>query len=176
MDPSLRVRRRVREDHPAYKTDVPYIGTMTEEIPGPERMRQAVADYVTAAHRAYLSAPSAGGLPLLGGEPFSVLAVGTGELHLIATRQPLPPPQGPEVEIDGDADGLRWRLRFFDPMVVPELARVPAGPAGGEEVRRVLGISSWLYHLTMGPGSVLSSHHAAHTGVALASGRGQAAP
>jgi hypothetical protein len=159
---------------------------MSVEISGPEEMRQAVAGYVTAVHRAYLVSTAtlppavAGALPLLAGDSFSVLAVGAGDLHLIATRHSLPPLRGPEVEVEGAVDGLRWRLRFYDPVVLPELGLLHARPdtAGGDaggEVRRVLGIRTWLYHLVASPASGLTPHHAGHAGVALANGHAAAA-
>ena len=139
---------------------------MREEISRPEQMRQAVAGYVTAAHRAYAAAASPPGA-LLRGDPFSVLAVAAGDLHLIATRQPLPAPDARVVEIEGEADGLRWRLRFYDVVVVPDLGRVARGPDALAEVRRVLRIDTWLYHL-VAPPARLTPHHARHTGLALA--------
>jgi len=159
---------------------------MNAEISGPEEMRQAVADYVTAVHRAYLTSTAtlppavAGALPLLAGGSFSVLAVGAGDLHLIATRHSLPPLRGPEVEWEGALDGLCWRLRFYDPVVLPALGLLHARPdtAGGdagEEVRQVLGIRTWLYHLVATPASGLTPHHAGHAGVALANGHAAAA-
>ena len=161
---------------------------MDAEISGPEEMRQAVADYVTAVHRAYLASTAtlppavAGALPLLAGDSFSVLAVGAGDLHLIATRHSLPPLRGPEVEWEGAVDGLCWRLRFYDPVVLPALGllQARAGTAAGdgdagEEVRQVLGIRTWLYHLVASPASGLTPHHAGHAGVALANGHAAAA-
>src|SRR5207302_857282 len=71
----------------------------------PEQLREAVARYVTALHRSYraqarlLSPALQGSLPLMSAEQFQVLAAGAGSLHIIATRQPLPPRQDPEVEI-----------------------------------------------------------------------------
>jgi len=62
---------------------------MTKEHSRPEEIRQAVPGYVAAAHRAYEAAAPALGA-VLHGDPFSVLAVGAGDLHLIATRQTLP--------------------------------------------------------------------------------------
>ena len=38
-------------------------------------------------------------------------------LHILATMQPLPAPQGPEVELHDAAGPLQWRVRFFDPVV-----------------------------------------------------------
>src|SRR5439155_5314804 len=135
------------------------------------------ADYVTAVHRAYLTLTAtlppavAGALPLLAGDSFSVLAVAAGDLHLIATRHSLPPLRGPEVEWDGAVDGLCWRLRFYDPVVLPALGLLHAGPGpagghgdAGEEVRQVLGIRTWLYHLVASPASGLTPHHAGHAG------------
>jgi hypothetical protein len=139
---------------------------VAEEISRPEQIRQAVADYVAAAHRAYAAAvsPPSG---LLRGDPFSVLAVAAGDLHLIATRQALPVCDVPAVEIDGAADGLRWQLWFYDAGLVPDLAKVMPGPDSPAEVRRVLGITTWLYHLVASPAR-LSAHHARHMGLALA--------
>ena len=161
---------------------------MDAEISGPEEMRQAVADYVTAVHRAYLASTAtlppavAGALPLLAGDSFSVLAVGAGDLHLIATRHSLPPLRGPEVEWEGAVDGLCWRLRFYDPVVLPALGLLQARAVtaagdgdAGEEVRQVLGIRTWLYHLVASPASGLTPHHAGHAGVALANGHAAAA-
>jgi len=95
----------------------------------PETMRAAVADYVTALHRAYLAqadtfAPAVrGAMPLLaGGPPITVAAVGVRNLHVLATREGLGPLRGQEVEVPGTLDGLAWTLRFYDPVVVPALA------------------------------------------------------
>jgi hypothetical protein len=139
---------------------------MPEEISRSEQMRQAVADYVAAAHRAYAAAAAPPGA-LLSGDPFSVLAVAAGDLHLIATRQPLPGLDVPAADVDGEADGLRWRLGFYDAAIVPDLRRVAPGPDAAADVRRVLGIATWLYHLVASPAR-LSAHHARHMGLALA--------
>ena len=162
----MRAAGTVREDHPAYKTDVPYSGTVTEEISRTQQIRQAVATYVAAAHRAYAAtvAPPGG---LLRGDPFAVLAVAAGDLHLIATRQTLPPPDASLAAVDGAADGLRWQVRFYDARLVPDLVRVTPGPDSVAEVRRVLGITTWLYHLIASPAH-MNEHHAHHTGLALA--------
>jgi hypothetical protein len=139
---------------------------MAEEISRPEQIRQAVAGYVTAAHRAYAAAVAPPG-GLLRGDPFSVLAAAAGDLHLIATRQALPAPEVPEAAFHGEADGLRWQLRFYDALLVPDLGGVAPGPDAAAEVRRLLGITTWLYHLVAPPGR-LSAHHARHMGLALA--------
>lgn len=151
---------------------------MPATIASPEEMRQAVADYVTAVHRAYLGAtaglaPEMGkALPLRAAGEFSVLAVGAGGLHLIATARPLPPIRGRVVEAKGELGPLRWRLRFYDPAVVPELASLAGGAVAdsGDEVRRTLGVESWLYHLIASPSAGLSPHNALHAGTALGHG------
>ena len=143
---------------------------------GPERMRQAVADYVAAMHDAYvrqaraLAPADQARMPLLDGAPFYVAAVGTRHLHLIGTRETLGEGQrGTMATIDGVSGGLRWTLVFYDPVVVPALGLVDEseGPAF-EEIRRVLGIETHVYHLTLHPQSGLGAHHAAHTGTGLA--------
>ena len=162
---------------------------MPARIASPEQMRRAVADYVTAVHRAYLGATAGlapevvDALPLPAAAEFSVLAVGAGNLHLIATAQAPALPEGAlglatetslrEVEMGGALGPLRWRLRFYDPVVVPALASVGgtlAGPDAGDEVRRVLGVGAFLYHLVASPGAGLSPHNAVHAGAALAQG------
>jgi hypothetical protein len=139
-------------------------------------MRQAMADFVTAVHEAYLAQarllPPAerARLPLLRTGPLTVAAAGARNLHVVATGERFPAPVGQEVELTGQAQGLAWSLRFFDPVVLPVLGLVAeaAGPAP-EEVRRVLGIRTYLYHLVVEPGSQLTPHHAVHAGTGLAS-------
>jgi hypothetical protein len=59
-------------------------------------------------------------------------------------------------------------VRFYDPVVLPALALVEeAGPAPGD-VRRVIGITDVLYHLSVAPGGGLAPHHAQHAGTGLA--------
>jgi hypothetical protein len=106
----------------------------------PEQMRAAVAHYVEEIHRAYvaqaLTFPAAvrGQMPLLAPGPLTVAAVGARNLHVLATRDSLGPVVSPEVELSGSVEGLSWTLRFFDPVVLPELALIDesAGPAFGE--------------------------------------------
>jgi len=151
-------------------------------MPAPEAMRSAVAEYVTALHRAYLAQadtfPPAvrGRMPLLGGGALTVAAVGARNLHLLATREGLGPLRGPEVELTGELPGLAWSLRFYDPVVAPALGSVDesAGPAYAE-VRQALGISTTVYHVVAQPGSGLTPHHAGHVGTGLASGDSAAA-
>jgi hypothetical protein len=148
-------------------------------VPGPEGMRAAVADYVTALHGAYLAQadtfPPAvrGRLPLLAGGSLTVAAVGARNLHLLATRETL---RGQEVELPGSLPGLDWALRFYDPVVVPELGLIDerSAPAYGE-VRHALGITTTVYHVVAQPGSGLTPHHAGHVGAGLASGHSAAA-
>ena len=143
--------------------------------PAPEAMRRAMADYVRAVHRAYLDAavPLAPAdrarLPLVAATDITVLAVGARNLHVLATAEALPTPQGQEVELDDSLDGLRWRLRFFDPVVVPALGLVDEAAAPQpERIRDVLGVRTVVYHLSVPPGGGLTSHHAMHAGTGLA--------
>ena len=148
----------------------------------PEQMRQAMAEFVAAVHEAYLAQarllPPAeqGRLPLLRARRLTVAAAGARNLHVIGTAERFPAPVGQEVEVAGAAGGLAWELRFFDPVVQPELGLVAEadGPDPGE-VRRVLGISTYLYHLVVEPGSQLTPHHATHAGTGLASAHATAA-
>lgn len=133
-----------------------------------------MADYVRTVHRAYLAQsrtqPPAvqGRMPLLG-RAFTVAAAGARNLHVIGTAERLSHPQGPEVEIEDQLDGLSWTLRFYDPVVLPALGIVDeSGAPAPELVRRALGISTYLYHLIVEPGSQLTAHHAGHAGSGLA--------
>ncbi|HEV2892151.1 MAG TPA: hypothetical protein VG411_00225 [Actinomycetota bacterium] len=125
---------------------------------GPERMRQAMADFVAAVHEAYLAQvrllpPAAQArLPLLQAPRLTVAAAGARNLHVIGTTESFPAPVGQEVKVTGEADGP-------DP----------------EEVRRVLGVGTYLYHLVVEPGSQLTPHHATHAGAGLASAHAAAA-
>ena len=116
----------------------------------PESMRQAMAGYVHAVHQAYLDAASGlppaeqARLPLLAAGDVTVLAVGARNLHVIATTEALPAPQGQEVEISDALGPLAWRLRFFDPVIVPALGLVdetaePAARADPRRARRAHG-------------------------------------
>jgi hypothetical protein len=141
----------------------------------PESMRSAMAEYVSAVHRAYLDASEGlspgerARLPLVAAGHFTVAAVGTRNLHVIATVDELPPPTGQEIAIPGTAGELVWTLRFFDPVVVPALGLVDESEApAGREVRDVLGLSRIVYHLTVPPGGGLTPHHALHSGTGLA--------
>jgi len=122
----------------------------------PEQMRAAVARYVEEIHRAYVAQamtfPAAvrGRMPLLAPGPLTVAAVGARNLHVLATRDSLGPVRGPEVELTGSVEGLTWTVRFFDPVVLPELSLIDES-AG------------------------LSAHNAAHVGTGLAGGHSAAA-
>lgn len=145
-------------------------------MPDPLDMRAAVAAYIEQVHRAYLAQadtfPPAtrGKMALLTGDELTVAAIGVRHLHLVGTREALGPLRGQEVEVAGELPGLRWTVRFYDPVVTPALALVDefAGPAFAE-VRHVLGISTAVYHLVAQPGSGLTAHHAGHVGSGLAS-------
>jgi hypothetical protein len=143
----------------------------------PEQMRAAVAQYVEEVHRAYVAQamtfPAAvrGRMPLLAPGPLTVAAVGARHLHVLATRDSLGPVRSPEVSLAGSVEGLSWTLRFFDPVVLPELALIDEsdGPAFAE-VRHAMGVRTVIYHFVASPGSGLSGHHAAHVGAGLAGG------
>lgn len=145
--------------------------------PKPEQMREAVARYVEEIHRAYTAQAATfppavrGAMPLLAAGPLTVAAVAVRNLHLLATREPLGPVQGPEVEVPGETGGMHWVLRFYDPVVLPELSLIDesAGPAF-DQVKHALGVSTVVYHLVAEPGAGLSAHQAAHVGTGLAGG------
>jgi hypothetical protein len=150
--------------------------------PGPEAMRAALAGYVRAVHAAYLDSsvllPPAerARQPLLDPAPLTVIAVGTAYLHVVATREALPAPTGQEVALDDALDELHWTLRFVDPVVLPAVGLLDesAGPAQ-EQVRRLLGVRTHLYHLAVAPGGGLTAHHAQHAGTGLAHAHAAAA-
>lgn len=137
-------------------------------------MRAAMADYVATVHQAYVSqadmqTPAVRGrMPLLA-EDFTVVAAGAGNLHVIATVEDLARPDGPEVAIDAEIGSMKWTIRFYDPVVLPQLGAIDesSGPRG-DQVRQALGITTRLYHLIVQPGSQLTSHHAGHAGSGLA--------
>lgn len=141
-----------------------------------------MASYVRGIHHSYLEASAVlppadrARLPLLVPDSITVAAVGTRVLHVIGTAERLPDPRGPEVEITDSIDELRWALRFFDPVVIPALGLIDetAGP-DQQEVRRVLGIRTVLYHLAVPPGASLTEHHATHAGTGLAHSHAAAA-
>lgn len=146
-------------------------------MPDPLDMRAAVAAYVEQVHRTYLAqadtfSPAVRGrMALLAGGDLTVAAAGARNLHLIGTRETLGPLRGQEVELEGELPGLRWRLRFYDPVVLPALGLVDEtdGPAFAE-VRHALGLGTVVYHLVAQPGSGLTAHHAGHVGSGLARG------
>jgi hypothetical protein len=140
--------------------------------PGPmeraEALRGALVDYVRAVHTAYLEVAEGrsaepGALPL-GGAPFSVAVAAADQLHLLATRDRLPPLRAHEEPIADAVGPLRWEVRFLDVSVLPELA----GAADGSDVRRILGVSTSLYHLVVNLAGSLDGHQAVHAGTGLA--------
>ena len=141
----------------------------------PHAMRAAMANFVTALHKSYLSAAAvlpAGDrarLPLVAAEHLTVIAVGTRHLHVIGTAEAMPAPVSPEVVQDGSVDGFCWTLRFMDPVVLPALGLIDESNGPNHiEVRRLLGLRSNLYHLAVPPGGSLTPHHAMHAGTGLA--------
>jgi hypothetical protein len=88
---------------------------------------------------------------------------------VLATTNALPAPHGQEVEEADEVDGLSWTVRFYDPVVLPELGLVDESTGfAAVDVRRVLGVADVIYHLTVTPGGGLSAHHAQHAGTGLA--------
>jgi hypothetical protein len=146
---------------------------MTEHKP--EDMRQAVAGYVQEIHRAYVDQAATfppgvrGAMPLISAGHLTVAAVGARNLHILATQEGLGPLQGQEVSLDAELGGVSWTLRFFDPVVLPELALLDESQQPAfEEVKRSLGIGSVVYHFVAEPGAGLSGHQASHVGTGLA--------
>lgn len=165
-------------DRPEGRSAAGIVGSdaAADDRPGPERMRAAVADYVREVHEAYvrqarlLPAAAQGRLPLLTGAPLHVAAIGTRHLHLVATREALGGgARGDVATVDGEAGPIRWRLHYYDPVVVPALGLIDErdGPAFAE-VRAAIGLRTHVYHLTLRPPADLASHHAGHTGTGLA--------
>ena len=149
---------------------------------GPEQMRAAMAGYIAAVHDAYLaqaallSPGDRARLPLLAPGQLTVAAIGAGRLHVVATFDPLPPPQGPEVAIDGSSGPLRWTVRFYDPVVLPALGLLDERDgARPDDVRRALGIQTFVFHLVVQTGAQLGGHHAMHAGTGLANAHSAAA-
>jgi hypothetical protein len=103
-------------------------------------------------------------------------AVAARNLHLLATIEELAPPRGQEVAIAADYGGLGWDLRFYDPVVLPDLGLLEEREAPAfEEVKRALGVGTVLYHVVAQPGAGLSGHQATHVGTGLANGHSSAA-
>jgi len=138
-------------------------------------MRQAMAAYVAALHAAYLDQAAhlppgeRAALPLIGAGSFTVVAVGARHLHVLGTTSALPAISGPEIELSNTDGELSWTLRFYDPVLIPELGLIDEsdGPDSAA-VRSILGIDDVVYHLSVSPGGGLSQHHAQHAGTALA--------
>lgn len=136
----------------------------------PADLRAALAQYVAAVHRSWRDTVVAEGgevadLPL-GGQPFTVVVAAAAQLHVLATRAPLPPVADHEQVVTDELDGVAWQLRFLDPSVVPALA--DAARPGGPDVREVLGLDTVLYHLTVAVDGALTGHQALHAGAGLA--------
>jgi len=141
----------------------------------PEDARAQLREFVLALHQAYLDAArllapgERAALPLLAAPRVTVVVAAARYLHIVASTDRLPAPRGQEVEETDELDGLRWAVRFYDPVVLPELGMIGEHDAPAPaEVRRALGISAVLYHLSVTPGGGLTPHHARHAGTALA--------
>lgn len=156
---------------------------MTErQGPGPEAMREAVAGYVQEIHRAYVDQASTfspgvrGRMPLMTADRITVVAAAARNLHLLATVEQLGAPRDPEVAIEAAYGGIAWELRFFDPVVLPDLGLVEERESPAfEEVKRALGVGTVVYHVVAQPGAGLSGHQASHVGTGLANGHSAAA-
>ncbi len=141
----------------------------------PEDARAQLRQFVLALHQAYLGSArllppgEQAAMPLLAASRITVVVAAARHLHVIATSDRLPVPRGQEVEETDELDGLRWAVRFYDPVVLPELGTIGEGeePAVAE-VRQALGIGDVLYHLSVSPGGGLTPHHAQHAGTGLA--------
>lgn len=144
----------------------------TSRLARPEAMRDLVRDYVNAVHATYLDhvrhlpPGERGVLPLVAARHVTVIAAAAQRLHLLATTDVLPAPNGPEVELTDEYQGLTWTVRFYDPSVLPDLGL--SGEDSPDAVRRILGVADTVYHLAIDVGGGLSAHHAQHSGVALA--------
>jgi hypothetical protein len=154
----------------------------SEAHPGPEAMRAAVAGYVHEIHRAYVDQAATfspgvrGRMPLMTAGRFTVAAVAARNLHLLATAEELGPPRGQEVALAADYGGIGWDLRFYDPVVLPDLGLLEEREAPAfDEVKRALGVGTVLYHVVAQPGAGLSGHQATHVGTGLANGHSAAA-
>lgn len=142
---------------------------------GPEAMRAAMASYIRAIHQAYLETVSGRittdgleALPLAG-TPFTVFAVGAGQLHVIATRDQTLEPDPREVWVEESLGPLAWSVRFLDPVVLPALGLVDdTGPSGGRTILEALGVQTVVYQLTSSLEGALSPHQASHAGAGLA--------
>ena len=142
--------------------------------PGPREraaeLRRSLVAYVQAVHAAYVDAArrrgaAVDGLPLAQG-PFTVAVVAADQLHLLATRDELPPLLPHEEPIEDEALPLRWHVRFLDMTVLPELGS--AEEVSGADVLRLLGVSTSLYHLVVNLDGSLDGHQAVHAGTGLA--------
>ncbi len=144
-------------------------------------MRAAVAGYVQEIHRAYVDQAATfspgvqGRMPLMTAGRITVAAVAARNLHLLATTEELGPPRGQEVALAADYGGIGWELRFYDPVVLPDLGLLEEREAPAfEEVKRALGVGTVLYHVVAQPGAGLSGHQATHVGTGLANGHSSA--
>lgn len=141
---------------------------------GPEAMRHAMSEYVRGLHQSYLEATATlppaerARLPLVAAGDITVIAAGARMLHIIGTVESLPSPRPPEIEVRDSIDDIAWSLRFFDPVVAPGLGLINEADAPAhDDVRRVLGVRTVVYHLAIPPGGSLTAHHAQHAGTGL---------
>lgn len=141
-----------------------------------QALREALTGYVRALHEAYLGAVQRRGAPVeatpLARAPFTVAVVAAERLHLVATRQQLPPRRSHEQVADERLGPLEWQVRFFDRSVLPELGEPWSAATGGDggepDVLALLGITDSLYHLMVELQAALTPHQALHAGTGLA--------
>lgn len=152
-------------------------------------LREQLAAYVAALHEACLAAATQAGHDpadlVLADGPFTVAVIAGRGLHLVATRDDLPPRRDHEQVPVGHLPPLEWAVRFIDATVVPGLGARPAtvgeeprpdaGPAPGGRPDAAhdvgpgdVGIEAVLYHLRLDASGALTTHHAMHAGTALA--------
>lgn len=139
-----------------------------------DQMRLAAAQFIAAVHSSYvreaavLPPAARARLPLFSAGRFSVAAVGTSYLHVVATEEDLAPPGGTDASIEDSHAPLSWVIRFYDPVVLVGLGSldetVQPAIVG---VRRALGVRTVLYHFTIGGGSTLDPHRAMHVAARL---------
>jgi hypothetical protein len=135
-------------------------------------LRGTLAEYVAAVHAAYVDTIRARDAELtdlpLTDEPFSVAVLAGSDLHIVATRDELPPlrpheePVDAEAHVEGAGAVLRWRVRFLDASVLPALGAPDVDPL------EAAGLAGVLYHLIVTSAGSIDVHQARHAGTGLA--------
>src|SRR5258708_3173169 len=130
--------------HMSYRRRMP---DPRSSLGSPEDARAQLRGYVRALHHAYLGgagllAPGErAALPLLAAARVTVIVAAARHLHLIAVTDELPPPRGQEVAEPDELNGMRWVVRYYDPVVLPVPGIIAATPyAAPTPVRPPLAI------------------------------------